>query len=326
MFNSDDEMISFIQRVIGSSLIGERKKRQMFILHGAPDTGKTLILELLRTMLGRMDDGGYAGSVETKTLMVNRFDSSSSADIASLRGSRFVTASESAKSQRLNEVLIKKLMGGDIEKARRLYENHFEFVPQFKLWLATNFTPEVSAEDDALWNRIALVPFTQVIPKAEQVELDKLLKQLRSELPGLLKWAVEGCYEYMRHGLRVPRVVTAATEQYREEMDIVGEFNNEKCVLGPKHQILSSLLYSIFSRWLLERGEPEMSHKRFTQQLLMRGITKSREAGTGKTLLLGINLRRSAEAELANAREISSENKSAKVQHRESMKRRAGDS
>ena len=51
----------------------------------------------------------------------------------------FVTASESAKNHRLNEVLIKKLMGGDIEKARRLYENHFEFVPEFKLWLATNF-------------------------------------------------------------------------------------------------------------------------------------------------------------------------------------------
>ncbi len=327
MFNGDDEMISFIQRVIGSSLIGERKKRQMFILHGAPDTGKTLILELLRIMLGRMDDGGYAGSVETKTLMVNRFDSGSSADIASLRGARFVTASESAKSQRLNEVLIKKLMGGDIEKARRLYENHFEFVPEFKLWLATNFTPDVSAEDDALWGRIALVPFTQVIPTSEQVELDKLLKQLRSELPGLLRWAVEGCYEYMRRGLRAPRIVMVATEQYREDMDIIGEFINDKCVLGAKHQILSSVLYSIFSGWLLNSGEPEMKQKRFTQQLqITKGVTTSREAGTGRKLLNGINLRRSAEAELDNAEDVRNEKKSAQVERRQLNRRRAKNS
>jgi P4 family phage/plasmid primase-like protien len=326
IFNDDEEMMSFIQRVIGSSLIGERKKRQMFILHGQPDTGKTLILELLRTMLGRMDEGGYAGSVETKTLMLQRFDSSS-ADIASLRGARFVTASESAKNHRLNEVLIKKLMGGDIEKARRLYENHFEFVPEFKLWLATNFTPEVSAEDDALWNRIALVPFTQVIAKSEQVELDKLLKQLGGELPGLLAWAVEGCYDYMRRGLRVPRTVTVATEQYREEMDIIGEFIQEKCVIGAKHQVLSSILYSIFNGWLLNSGEAQMSQKKFTQQLqTTKSVTISREAGTGKKLLVGINLKRNAEAERDNAHDIISERTSAHRSQNERSKQLAKNS
>ncbi len=53
--------------------------------------------------------------------------------------------------------------------------------------------------DHAVWRRIKLVPFTVTIPKSEQAP--ELLEELRSELSGILKWAVEGsAYHGRRKG------------------------------------------------------------------------------------------------------------------------------
>src|SRR5213594_2754704 len=60
------------------------------------------------------------------------------------------------------------------------------------------------------------------IPDAEQ---DKTLPdKLRAELPGILRWAVEGCRLWQAQGLVAPSAVLAATEGYKNEMDTLGNF------------------------------------------------------------------------------------------------------
>ena len=90
-----------------------------------------------------------------------------------------------------------------------------------------------------------LVPFTVSIPKAEQ---DKhLLAKLVVELPGILAWAVEGCLLWQREGLGTPLTVTAATEGYRREMDVVGDFISDCCVAEPGSVETSAALYDAFT-------------------------------------------------------------------------------
>ncbi|PEO93949.1 DNA primase, partial [Bacillus toyonensis] len=91
---------------------------------------------------------------------------------------------------RLDEGLVKQLTGGDKVTARFLYENEFDFMPQFKLWMATNHKPIIRGTDDGIWRRMAIIPFTVQIPKEK---VDKRLKhKLRRELKAILHWAVEG--------------------------------------------------------------------------------------------------------------------------------------
>ena len=43
----------------------------------------------------------------------------------------------------------------------------------------------------------------------------------------ILRWAIEGCVTWQREGLGVPQAVKAATEDYRQEMDVLGRFIEE---------------------------------------------------------------------------------------------------
>lgn len=70
-----------------------------------------------------------------------------------------------------------------------------------------------------IWRRIKLVPFDVKIPPERQ---DKdLLNKLKTELPGILVWAVDGCLKWLKNGLSIPDEVTAATAAYKGEMDVI---------------------------------------------------------------------------------------------------------
>ena len=76
-----------------------------------------------------------------------------------LAGRRFVVSIEVDEGKKLAEGLTKLLTGGDTVRARLLYQQGFEFLPQFKLWLAANHEPKVKHDDTAMWRRILRVPF-----------------------------------------------------------------------------------------------------------------------------------------------------------------------
>ena len=160
--------------------------------------------------------------------MVKKQAGNANSDIARLKGARFVTSVEPNEGMRLDEGLIKQLTGGDRVTARKLYGNEFEFCPEFKLWMGTNHKPIVRGTDLGIWRRLVLIPFTVQIPDDK---VDKHLKyKLREELPGILKWAVDGCLLWQREGLVQPEAIQSATNQYKSEMDVIGSFLAACCV------------------------------------------------------------------------------------------------
>jgi phage/plasmid-associated DNA primase len=58
--------------------------------------------------------------------------------------------------------------------------------------------------------------------------------RLKQEASGILNWALRGLAEYIAVRKMVcPQRIVDATNQYREEMDIVGRFVKERCTLRP---------------------------------------------------------------------------------------------
>lgn len=83
--------------------------------------------------------------------------------------------------------------GGGLDEAvaaRFLYGDYFEFRPTFKLVLVTNHRRHVDGDDEAICARLLLVPFEVSFLGREEVALRETLE---SELPGILRCAVEGC-------------------------------------------------------------------------------------------------------------------------------------
>src|ERR687897_1428947 len=282
----DEAVISFVKRYSGYTLTGITRERLLAILYGFGKNGKTTLVELLRDVMG-----GYATNTDTETLLMKRYQGVGN-DVAALKGARFVSAAEVEQGRRLAESKVKQLTGRDTVSARFLFGEPFNFTPEFKLWLSTNNKPVIQGTDDALWDRIRLIPFTQRFDGDRQDP--KLSEKLRAEMPGVLAWMVEGCLEWQEHGLEEPKTVTDATKQYREEMDTLAAFLDEVCVVGPHYRVLAERLYQRYAMWCDTSGERKDPKKAFVERLEERGFERRREtAGVnkGRYIWLGIGPR-----------------------------------
>jgi putative DNA primase/helicase len=158
-------------------------------------------------------------------------------------------------------------------KARFLYEELFEFQPQFKAYIGTNHLPVIKDTDDAIWERVRRIPFLVHIPKEERdKDLDEKLKQ---ELPGILAWAVQGCLAWQAcNDLQEPDVIVDATQAYRAEMDAVARFLGECCRFDALFRIKSGDLYTAFTTWCEGSGVQPLSLVEFGKRLDAKGIEK----------------------------------------------------
>ena len=272
VMRGNEALIDFLQRAVGYSLTGDTSEQVFLILHGTGSNGKTTFLESLRALLG--DD--YATRTPTETLLLaQRHNGGPTPELAQLRGARLVTSTEAEEGRRLAEARIKELTGGDTIAARPMYRDPVQFQPVFKLWLGTNHKPVIRGTDLAIWRRIRLIPFTVTIPAHEQDR--RLADKLREELPGILQWALIGCAMWLRDGLGAPSEVTAATEEYRNEMDVIGAFLDDRCELGDSHKARAGALHKAYREWCEEQGERPVSGRAFADRLQERGFDKYRD-------------------------------------------------
>ena len=263
----DQELVEFLQRAVGYSMTGETREHCLFMLYGSGCNGKSTFVETVRHVFG-----DYARTADFGTFMQQKVSSAPRNDLAMLRGARFVTATESDDGKHLAEAFIKSCTGGDTVTARFLYGEHFEFTPQFKLWLSTNHKPKVHGVDDGIWRRIKLIPF------AVRIADDKIDRQLpdklKDEARGILSWAVEGLKQYRLQGLTDPPVVRNATLEYRVDEDVLGRFLAASCSLGDSLQIQGRKLYTSFKDWAASYGESVIDEKKFAKCLADRGLRK----------------------------------------------------
>jgi putative DNA primase/helicase len=272
IMDGDAALIGFLQRITGYALTGDTSENAMFLLYGTGRNGKSTYLETVRALLG-----DYAKRTPAETLLATRREGARE-DLARLKGARFVSASETEGGRRLAESLVKDMTGGDTLAARFLYSGTFEFKPEFKLFLATNHKPTVQGTDTGIWSRIKMIPFTVRIPDAA---MDKHLGQkLLAELPGILAWAVRGRLAWQRDGLGVPEAVRAATESYRAEMDVLGQFLATCCTEASGAFVPVGDLYAAYQRWCEANGERyPFSQRGLGLRLKERGLEQGK--GTG---------------------------------------------
>lgn len=265
----NQELVGFLQRAVGYSLTGSTKEQCLFILIGEGSNGKSTFLNTLRECLG-----DYAVQSPASALMVKN-TSGIPNDIARLRGTRFVATSEVEQGQRFAEALVKQLTGGDTITARFLFQEYFEFVPLFKIWLAANHKPVIKGDDYAMWRRIRLVPFKVIIPPEQQDK--ELPKKLRAELPGILNWAIKGSLLWQANGLASPAAAIEATKAYQSEMDELGQWMSECCVLGPGASAKASVLLASYQGWAEQNGAASLNATTFGTKLTARGFLKTKK-------------------------------------------------
>jgi putative DNA primase/helicase len=274
IFAGNVELINFIQRAVGYSLSGDTSEQCLFLLHGSGANGKSVLVKTIAALTGE-----YGEQVATESLMAKKHGGVNN-DIAALRGARFVSATETESGHRLAESLVKQITGGDIVKARFLFQEYFSYEPRFKVWLAANHKPDVKIGGFAMWRRIRLLPFEVTIPPDERDA--HLTEKLRETLPGILAWAVRGCLEWQANGLGEPQAVRDATAAYQVEQDPLAGFLSDTCEIGKLYQVTAREIYAAYEHWCSKNGETAQPSKWLGVQLKERGFQPDRETKDGK--------------------------------------------
>lgn len=277
----DADVRAFLQETVGYCLTGRTTEQKLFFAYGSGANGKSVLQRVLLSLLGEY------GRQSEPDLLLSR-DSAHPTGVADLQGARLVLSSEIEEGRRLAEATVKQLTGSDRVKARLMHQDFFEFEPTHKLFIAANHRPIIRGTDHAIWRRLRLIPFTVTIPDSEQ---DRgLAERLEAELPGILRWAVDGCRRWQQDGMSEPDAVRMATAEYREEMDLLGGFLSEKCVAMEVATASAHDLYRAYTDWCDENGERAVTQRRFGMSLTERGFDRQRMGASMRWHWLGIGL------------------------------------
>ena len=261
----NEQKADYLQRALGYSISGENTQDCMFILYGkSTRNGKSTLLNAIQYLLGDY-------STVTKTELITRTGRTTAdapqSQLASLKGKRFVTMSETQDTNKLNEAAIKQYTGGEEITARELYERRIVFQPQFTLWLSCNILPEVRDRSIFASDRVRVIELNRHFSEAEQ---DRTLKQyFRSQkaMKAILTWLLQGYNSYKIKQLKISEELKQATRKYERDNDLVRQFLEDRTVPVDEGYVKAKSLYEAFKKWGEEYDCIKISAKKFYAEL-----------------------------------------------------------
>lgn len=270
----DKSLQLYLQRMIGYCMTAYTKEQCIFFLYGNGSNGKSVFVDTIAYMLGE-----YAASCQPETVMMRDRNNTARGDLARLKGARMVVTSEPNDGCRLDEGIVKQMTGGTENKltARFLYGREFEFSPEFKIVMSTNYKPVIKGTDNGIWRRVRLIPFTAEFTKENRDP--QLIEKLRRELPGILNWAIAGAVGWCKEGLPPCAIIDEAGQEYRSEMDRVQQFLDDCTTRSESSSTQASTLYKCYKAWCSEQGDRfPVGSTKFFMELKRRFKSRKTEA------------------------------------------------
>ena len=288
----DEEVRTWLQRLVGYSLLGHNAERILVALVGPTSTGKTTFAATVMSALGP-----YAGPMPMSVFRDNP-DDKPRPDLLDALPRRFVVAEELSAAVHLHSDQIKRLTGGSVVAVRGMRANTYvNRVPAFTPWLVSNSPPTVNGTDTALWRRLLVVPFETRIPQ----ERAGFAETMRAEAgAAVLAWAVEGYQMYVdsvRRGdslLDIPAAALETNVLFREGLSDIDVFLAEMTESGGEYSVNKTHLYEEYAAWCDRMGLRAGSAVLFGRELSGRGyLSKSvRIDGEPRYLRTGLRLRK----------------------------------
>lgn len=282
----DPDTLAYVQRAVGMTMLGHSKEHVVLFLYGRGGSGKSTFLNTLLSVFG-----SYGIKSEFSTFVGDRSVSGPSPDIARLRGARLVVCSEIPQKAVIG-ARMKDLVGGDRIVARELYGKHFEFLPQFTLWVAGNVAPEADFLDSGIERRLSVIPADHPCAKPDPTLISIFTSEAGRAV--VLRWAQDGLRAYRRKGLGTCEAVMQARAEYWAEMNPVEEWFAEVCSRGAG-EISVTEAHQEFVAWVerthgLRANHPAVPNaRRFGKAMARLGVT-TRKSG-GRRLYKGLVIR-----------------------------------
>ena len=270
----------WLQMAQGYSLTGHTNEEILIYFYGPTRSGKGTYTSAILKMLGKP----LAKAAQFSTFTATRGGDDQNFDLAPLKPCRLIVASESNQYERFNEAKIKQITGGDEIRCAFKRQTHFEYKPQFTIWLSSNHPVNADPDDDAVWGRIRVIEF----PNSYLGREDKTLKskmQTEAMLEAILAWSVAGAMRWYALGSKgLPELPASAAikQKQRIELDYVQQWLDECCLFDdpnnppqtpsvcPNEDIRKS-----YESWCYDNGVTAKGKKNLTQALRKKGFNNN---------------------------------------------------
>ena len=272
-FQGDQELIDYVQQIVGICAIGRVNLEAMIISFGNGSNGKSTFWNSVAGALGT-----YSGNISADTLTVG-CKRNVKPELAEAKGKRLLIAAEMEEGMRLNTSTVKQLCSTDEIFAEKKYKDPFSFTPSHTLVLYTNHLPRVGAMDTGIWRRLIVIPFHARITGSSDIKNygDYLLHHAG---PYIISWIIEGARKAISADFKIPLpdVVKRAIETYRKDNDWLGHFIEECCELDDTFQEKSGELYQEYRAYCSRTGEYVRSTTDFYNGLDSIGVERKKTA------------------------------------------------
>jgi putative DNA primase/helicase len=267
------DKVALLQEYMGLSLTSITQYQKMMWLIGEGSNGKSVVLDIVRDMVGSencssVPFSGFAGRFNLEQLQDKLVNIDPDMSISAL-----FAPSVDAK--------IKSIVGGDWISLERKGKPVFQAKLVAKLWAGTNCMPTSKDQSHGFFRRVLILQFNRIITEAEQ---DKFLTQkLRTELPGIFNWALEGL-KRLQHNqdFTYPLSSKQAVDDYKLQHNPVAMFRKlrlrEIDMQGSpsRHGTLTSTTYSAFKKFCDEQGLRYVALHVFGRELSKLGIKSTK--------------------------------------------------
>lgn len=280
-FLGDKDVIRYMLTVFAICLTGDTMEQKIWYLVGDGSDGKSILIKVISGIMG-----DYSATASTDLIIDKKYQSQNTSEVARLKGKRMVSIAETKADDKLDEAGVKNMTGGDSIVARFLYCNEFEYTPEFKILMMSNYEPRIVGNDHGIRRRIKIIRFKNVVADKDQDY--HLLEKLMGEKDEIFSMLVDYYKEYQRVGLIEPKQVTDWSQGYFKDNDVIQQWIDEDCIVGQGYHDYANNLWADFKIWYDKRNE----YFKYSQTLFGRNLSKKYEKAIqyGRTIYEGIEV------------------------------------
>lgn len=264
----DPQMRHLLAQIFGYSLTPDNSQQKGFIFTGEGANGKSVITDVLEALAGRENCSALHLS-----------DFKERFRLAELQNRLINFTTEVEAKGLVSDARLKGVITGDPITAERKQQDPFVFRPFVTLVISCNTLPATADRTHGYFRRWIILPFTQTFSE-KQGNLDRSRAQriIKTELPGVLNWAIGGYKSLMDAGsFAEPTASREALEQYRSDSDPIIIFAEECLQKVSGMSTPYKEIYAAYTSWIKDTGLEPLGIINFRKSLQRAVGTEARK-------------------------------------------------
>lgn len=251
-----------LQEIFGYCLLPDCRFQKMACLVGEGANGKSVVLLVLREMLGHQNVGSVS---------LDAIDPSRSFLLATLNGMLANIVEDMNEVKMVAEGTLKQLVAGEPVLIERKYKDPVPARLTAKWVMSTNTLPRLSDKTEGMYRRLIVLPFLQSFsdPSVQRKDFaNPEFWRQSGELPGVLVWALQGLARLLQQGRFTESANAAvALKRYRLEGSPARLFCIDHVAEKTGAELASCVLYESYVSWCKENGCQPLAATTFTKEV-----------------------------------------------------------